>query len=125
MRPPRATSTTAPGITFRSTSCRNVAETRARRFADSPTSFGRSAFGNPSPVICCLRLPRAPSHSRPRVRGRVRGRNGRGEVPSVREGWLGDLGLLKLGQDLLPEPLELFETFRFGHAYRQAHRHPI
>src|SRR5882724_4557443 len=36
---------------LRSTSCRNVVERRARRFADSPTSFGRSAFGNPRAVI--------------------------------------------------------------------------
>src|SRR6266852_5681432 len=95
MRPPRAISTTAPGIVPRSTSCRNIAERRARRFADSPTSFGRSAFGNPRSVI------------------------------SVREGRLGDLGLLELGHDLGPEPLQLFETDRFGHADRQAHRHSV
>src|SRR5712691_9836125 len=95
MRPPRAISTTAPGIVPRSTSCLNTAERRARRFADSPTSFGRSAFGNPRSVI------------------------------SVREGWLGDLGRLELGHDLGPEPLELFETDRFGDADREAHRHPF
>src|SRR5271166_1723094 len=95
MRPPRAISTTAPGIMLRSTSCRNVAESRARRFAESPTSFGRSAFGNPRLAM------------------------------SVREGRLGDLGLLELGQHFLPEPLQLLETDRFGDPDRQAHRHPI
>src|ERR1700757_2416598 len=80
---------------LRSTSSRNVAERRARRFADSPTSFGRSAFGNPRAVI------------------------------SVREGRLGDLRLLELGHDLFPEPLQLFEADRFGNPDREAHRHMI
>src|SRR6516225_1762689 len=80
---------------LRSTSCRNVAERRARRFAESPTSFGRSAFGSPRPVI------------------------------SICERRFGDLGLLELGHDLLAEPLKLFETDRFGDADREAHRHVV
>src|SRR5262249_12369408 len=78
-----------------STSCRNVAERRARRLPDSPTSFGRSVFGSPRRLM------------------------------SVRESRFGDLGLLELGHYLLAEPFELLETDRFGDADRQAHRHPV
>src|SRR6516164_22040 len=80
---------------LRSTSCRNAAERRARRFADSPTSFGRSALGNPRALM------------------------------SVRKGRFGDFGLLELGHDLLAEPFELLETDRFGDTDRQAHRHMV
>src|SRR5271165_6919400 len=93
--PPRAISTTAPGIMLRSTSCRNAAERRARRLPDSPISFGRSALGNPRLVM------------------------------SVREGRFGDFGLLELGHDLFPEPFQLLETDRFRDPDREAHRHMV
>src|SRR5215472_5247683 len=80
---------------LRSTSSRNTAERHAKRFADSPTSFGRSALGSPRLVM------------------------------SVREGRLGDFGLLELGHDLLAEPFQLLETDRFRNADREADRYMV
>jgi hypothetical protein len=49
--PPRAITSTAPGISPRSTSSRNAAETRSSRPEDNPTCFGRLTFGNPKSTM--------------------------------------------------------------------------